>query len=167
MDDELFIEADQARAALQALGLSGLSEDAGRAFLLGALLALVESAAWQDLDRSELPVAHEGYMSTLVALSGDDLQAAARVWVSVLNDRLNRTAVELNEATEGNGRMFVDVAGPAMLVAANLMALLNHSDLSEDRMRETIAMADGNLKMARRNLGQLRDTLRSQGFKLD
>jgi hypothetical protein len=162
-----FADAGRMRAALEALGLGRPDlEDKDPAFLIGALLAFAEAAAWNDLDRGELPVAHEGYMSVLLALAGNDLEGAARGWSVVLNDRLNRTALELQEATEGNGRVFVEVAGPAMLVAANLLNVLNHSALTADMVQEMIKTADGNLKTARRNLGHLRDFLTREGFSL-
>ncbi len=165
--DPPFLSEEQLRHAVKALGITDESDTSrSRAYLLGALLALVETACYHDLDRVDLPVAHDGYLGALLALSGEDPQACARAWALVLNDRLNRTAVDLNDATDGSGRMFIEVAGPAMLAAANLLNVLNHTGLTEQVMRDTIAYADGNLKTARRNLGQLRETLRRQGFQL-
>jgi hypothetical protein len=62
--------------------------------------------------------------------------------------------------------MFIEVAAPAMLVAANLLNVLNHTGLTQDVMRETIAYAEHNLRAARRSLAALRETLRRQGFQL-
>ncbi|GAA4209162.1 hypothetical protein GCM10022252_75270 [Streptosporangium oxazolinicum] len=161
------ITADQAIAALAALGVSQAddAEKPSTAFLVGSLLALVEGAFWQDLNRSDLLDAHVGYMAVVSALASSE-EGAARGWAVLLNDRINRTAIEVQEATEGNGRAFIEVAGPAMLVAANLLNVLNHHALTQELMAETIATADHNLKVARRNLGALRGSLRGDGFDL-
>lgn len=112
--------------------------------------------------------AHPGQdaRTTLIAVAGDDPRHAARAWSLLLRDRLSRTAVELHEATKGSGRMFIDVAGPALLVAANLLNVLNQQALTQEQLRETIEAADGNLTTARSNLGLLRERLRREGFDL-
>ncbi len=169
-DRATFVNEEQALAALEALGFSQNQEDTekrSREFLIGSLLAAIEGAAWQDIDRADLHQVHEGYMKMLLALAGNTPLEAARAWVLLLNDRLNRTAVELHEAAEGDGRMFVDVAGPAMLVASNLMQALNHDEITEPMMQETISTAEGNLKKARGAIGEVKQTLRKQGFQLD
>jgi hypothetical protein len=66
-------------------------------FLLGALLAVVESAILND--RAGVgPHLAGGYRWTLRELAEQDRPAAERVWAVLLQDRLNRTADELAAA---------------------------------------------------------------------
>jgi len=67
---------------------------------------------------------------------------------------------------DGGGRAFTNVAGPAMLVAANLLNLMNRSQIDQETLAKTIETADRNLKLARKNLGEMREELRRQGLKL-
>ncbi|MEU8516357.1 hypothetical protein AB0C76_32960 [Kitasatospora sp. NPDC048722] len=167
-DDDRLPTVEQLRTALAALGFSNLGDHPGgsdRVFLLGALLAMAETHS-RKLERTELDKAAEGFLSVLIAYAGGDPRGAARGWAVVLGDRINRTAVELHEAVDGEGRMFTDVAGPAMLVASNLLNLLNRSEIDQETVTSTIAYADQNLKAARKNLGEMREQLRRQGFKL-
>lgn len=162
---------EQLRAAIAALGLqrgdalAKQSEDDERAYLLGVLLTIVEEGL-RDLDRAQLPLAQAGQADTFLAFANGDPGGAGRGWAVHVNQRLNRTAIELQEATEGNGRMFIEVAGAAMLVAANIMNVLNHSGAPVEMFREMFQVADGNLKAARRNLGLLREQLRKDGMPL-
>lgn len=166
-DDRPLATTEQLRGALAALGFADLDDHPGcddPVFLLGALLAVAETHS-RELERTELPRAAEGFLAVMMAYAGGDVHGAARGWAVVLNDRLNRTAVELYEAVDGEGRMFTDVAGPAMLVAGNLLNLVNRTEIDQDTLVKTIGGADHNLKTARKNLGALRETLRRQGFK--
>ncbi len=165
-----FFDENQAVAALEALGFTpdpADTEKRGVPFQIGALLALAEAAAWQDIDRMDLVELHSGYVTMLINLTGSDPQDVARAWAVMINGRLNRTAIEVNEATEGDARMFVDVAGPAMLAASNLMAVLNDSEVPREKMRATIAQADDNLKKARKSLAETKVKLRKMGIAID
>ncbi|MFB7669030.1 hypothetical protein ACFC1R_34825 [Kitasatospora sp. NPDC056138] len=156
------------RDALSALGVHGLEHHLGSddpVFLLGALLAVTETQAGQ-LDRTELPKAFEGFLQVLLALAGNDPRGAARGWAVVLGDRLSRTAVELYAAVDGGARVVTKVAGPAMLVASSLLNLVNHAEVDQETLSKTIGMAERNLSMACSNLGEMRKTLRQQGFQL-
>jgi hypothetical protein len=147
-----FITESQALAALEALGFQrdpADTEKHGLPFHVGALLATAEAAAWQDINRMDLAELHEGYLLMLMHLTGQNPRETARAWVLLIQDRLNRTGIELNEATEGEGRMFVEVAGPAMFVASNLMNVLNNTEVSGDTMRATIRQVETELKKAR------------------
>lgn len=163
------IDQRQAQAALEALGITRNPDDTQKhsvEFLIGSLLALTEAAAWQDIDRPALPVVQDGYASVLALLAGHDPRETARAWVLILNDRLNRTALELREATEGEGRIFVDVAGPAMLVASNMMNVLNTSTVDQKTLQQTIATAERNLASAHKAFDALKEALRGQGFQI-
>lgn len=164
-DQGLLITTEQASSALAELGHASVCERGDGiptdAYLLGALLAAVE-AACQDLRLSRLRDVGTGYLAMLLELAGHDGQAAARWWAVMLNDRLNRTALELPEALAVHDRMFVEVAGPAMLVAANLLNVINHADRTPELLDRTITTASNNLEAARSNFDLLRDALRRQ-----
>lgn len=156
--------------ALDVLGLKRNPLDGGtrsREFLIGSLLAIAENLAYEGLDRADLGIAQDGYMTVLAYLSGHDPAALARGWAVLLNSRLNRTAVELNEATEGDGRMFTDVAGPAMLVASNILYALNHGALDQTMIQNMMTTAEGNITKTVDAFAALKKSLRELGFKLD
>lgn len=165
------ITTEQAWQMLAILGIRPQSGQEDRpeaqepAFAVGLLLALAEAQA-REFDRAELPVLHAGYIDAVIALAGGDPEGAGRGWAALLNDRLNRTVIELAEATEGTGRGFIEVAGPALAVAANMLALLNKHGSTVEEFRHMLTTADGNLKSARRNLGALREQFRKDGMPL-
>jgi hypothetical protein len=161
-------DAGKLRAALMALGFpadDGEFKDASAAMLLGALLALVEIGTKETAapDRTRLPEIDHGYMEVILEAEPDPHGAAAR-WMGLLVDRLNRTGVELHEATEG-ARQVVDIAGPMLLSAANLLNLVN-TEISQDLAKNALDIADGNLKRARANVGEMRRDLRRMGFQV-
>ncbi|GAA2613019.1 hypothetical protein SMC26_14350 [Actinomadura fulvescens] len=160
------LTAEQCLAMLDIIGAR--SPDAGTrrpSFLMGILLCFLENGL-HGLDRTELRLAAAGYADAVVELTGGQPAQARRGWAVLINARLNRTAIELQEATEGTGSIFVDVAGPAMLVASNLMNVLNHRTLTEEEIRATVATAEGNLQTLHRNFDLLKDTLRDRGVQL-
>lgn len=142
-------------------------EKRSREFLIGALLAVAENLAYEGIDRADLGVAQDGYMTAVAFLSGFDEAVMARGWAVLLNSRLNRTAIELNEATEGDGRMFTDVAGPAILVASNILYALNHGALDQTMIQNMMGTAEGNVTKTVDAFAALKKSLRELGFKLD
>lgn len=157
---EPFITEAGARAALECLGAKGLPDDIGHGELVGMLLAVAETSARYDHDRADVAQFHTGYINALIATSQGDPYKAAQEWIVLLNDRLNRTALELHEAVEGTGRPFIDVAGPALLAASNVLVMLNTADLDADKARTVLDSADAHLKMARAAIGEARRLVR-------
>ncbi|MGK4585194.1 hypothetical protein ACSMTC_35165 [Kitasatospora sp. HPMI-4] len=160
--------ADRYREALSALGVRGLEEQpvgGDPVFLLGVLLALTETHVGR-LERIDLLKVFEGFMSALMAFSGDDPHKAAQCWAVVLGNRINRTSVELHTGVAGEGKLFTDVADPAMLVAADLLSLVNRSRIDQETLARTLTVIEDNLSAARRKLETMREALREQGFDL-
>lgn len=159
--DEPFVTAAGARAALECLGAKGLPDDLTHGQLIGMLLAVAETSARHDHDRADVEQFHDGYTSALIATceDGNPWQAAQK-WIVLLNDRLNRTAVELYQATEGSGRVFIEVAGPALTAASNVLVMLNSDDMDADKARTVLDSADAHLKLARAALGEARKAVR-------
>lgn len=159
--DEPFVTAAGARAALECLGAKGLPDDLTHGQLIGMLLAVAETSARYDHDRADVNEFHDGYTLALIAMAPpDEPIRAAQEWIVLLNDRLNRTALELNEAVEGTGRPFIDVAGPALLAASNILVMLNSDDLDADKAATVLDSADAHLKLARASLGEARKLVR-------
>jgi hypothetical protein len=158
------------QVALDALGLHRNPEDThaySAAFLLGSLSAVVESLTHNQVTSGEVHEVHEGFMQVLAATSADDV-AAGRSWMVLLGDRLNRTAFELQIASEGDAtKAFTDVIGPAMLIAANLVNAMNRGELDQDAIRTTVAMTERNLAKLTDGFDTLKKSLREFGFQLD
>lgn len=162
------LNAQQLRAALQTLGAQEPHPDDDTAgneavYLLGVLLALVETAFYRDIDRADLMAANDGYTAMLSGLSGHDPQVIRRGWALLLQDRLNRTALALGEATD-EGEMLTGVIGPSMLVAANMLNVVNQRDMAPDMVTNVFNTADRNLQIAHRTLGEVRAVFRANGF---
>lgn len=154
--DEPFVTTAGARAALECLGAKGLADDLTHGQLIGMLLAAVETSARYDHNRADVAEFHDGYIQALIATAQGDPYKAAQEWITLLNDRLNRTALELHEATEGSGRIFIEVAGPALVAASNVLVMLNTADLDWDKARAVLNTADNHLKLARAAIGEAR-----------
>lgn len=156
--------------ALGALGLKRNPLDTNEypaAFLLGSLSAVVESLTHNHVGPGDVHLVHEGYMQVLAATSADEV-AAARSWMVLLGDRMNRTSFELQIATEGDAsRLFADVIGPAMLIAANLVNAMNRGELDQDVITKTVAMTERNLTAVTDGFDRLKKSLREFGFELD
>lgn len=153
--------------ALAALGLTGTADNASRAYLLGALLAVTEAMFNEDdFDRTLIADAHEGYVDALIPMAGGNLDEAGLLWINALISRINRTGIEIWEGVApGDGKAFLEVAGPAMYAASNILTMTN-TPQDSDHVRKAIASADDNLKTARKNLGELRTLLRQHGMQI-
>ncbi len=156
--------------ALEALGLKRNPLDHTEypaAFLLGSLSAAVESLTHNQVESGDVHLVHEGYMQVLAAANVDDV-AAARSWMVLIGDRLNRTSFELRIASEGDAsKLFTDVVGPAMLLAANLVNAMNRAELDQDVIGKTVAMTERNLAALTDGFDTLKKSLREFGFQLD
>lgn len=158
---------EQLRYALEAFGIKRIDgktiDQHEHAFGIGVLMAMAELVA-QDLDRADEISAAEGYSCALINATRSPEEAAV-AWARLVNQRLNRTALEMKEAMVGDGEAFSHVAGPAMLIASNTMAVAN-SELDEDRAKELVAYLAHNLKQLRSNFGILCSFLRSRGYRV-
>lgn len=123
MTDNPWIDPDRIRHALEALGLTGIrSTDPDRpvdpAFLAGALLLFAELAGL-GADRGQLAA---GYRWAAGAVTAEDSALADSVRARLAVDRLHRTADAL--PANGEGKLpLAEVAGPAAMAAANVLAL--------------------------------------------
>ena len=170
-DPGRLVDDEQLLAALGALGLREVRSTDPQApveygFLLGALLALTEYfVAAAPLVGADRTVVRGGYRWALDQLAHHDTPTAARTWALLLQDRLNRTADEL-QTVGATGQSLVAVAGPAALAGANVLSLLHHTAASPSLVATSVGTAEANLATAAGALDRLRAELRSAGFEL-
>jgi hypothetical protein len=147
--NESTVTLSKARAALESLGMTGVSEETERATLLGMLLATVESAV-QDCGPTELPDIAEGYYAAVSTMEGEDGGAAAQRWCALVHDRLVRTTIDVNQVAEAadEDRAYIEVAGSALLAACSMTTLGTASALDPVRTRQSVAFAKAYLDAA-------------------
>jgi hypothetical protein len=160
--DQPLIGDERLRDALSALGLHDVhSADPGRqvtrAVLAGALLALAELAADQA-DPAELTEGHRWALDTILR---DEL-AAQRWSARLARERLHRTADTLPRPGVDELPL-TDVAGPAILAAANILVLL-HQSPPPSLVNQAVDAAGANLRSATQSLFSLRAALARAGY---
>lgn len=165
----LRITAERLKNALTALGIPERdiadSPSANEpAYLLGILLALVETTL-NRVDRAELLAMNNGFMDALSGFANGNPQLARQGWALLLQERINRTALTLGEAIDdGEGKMLEGVMGPSMLIAANMLAVVNRRNMDPELVAKAFNTAENNLETARQNLSKVRAIFRERAF---
>ncbi|GAA3087442.1 hypothetical protein GCM10017600_68950 [Streptosporangium carneum] len=103
------------------------------------------------------------YMDMLVGLGGGDPQQVRRGWALLLQERINRTALTLREATD-EGEILVGVIGPSMLVAANMLNVVNRRNMVPDMVAQVFDTAERNLEAVHNTLSEVREIFRERAF---
>jgi hypothetical protein len=166
--DQPLISEERIRRALEELGIHDIhsahpDRPVHRDTLAGALLALSDLAA----RRAESDRLGEGYRWALRLIGGLDEAEAARWWARLMVDRLYLLADGLLESgTTGGELPLAEVAGPAAMAAANLLALLHHTAPDPGLVSQAVSGADRNLRHAVAGLAALRAMLARDGYDL-
>ena len=164
MTDNPWIEPGRTRAALDALGLTGIrSTDPIRpvdpAFLAGALLLVAELAAL-GADRAQLAA---GYRWAASAVTAEDPALAGTVRARLAVDRLHRVADALPASGEGELPLS-EVAGPAAMAAANVLALTIDAAPTPAKVAAAVNAAGTSLRDAAQAAFSLRAALARDGY---
>ena len=163
MTDYPWIDATRTEAALDALGLGIRSTDLARpldpAFLAGALLLFAELAAL-GTDRGQLAA---GYRWAATAATAEEPGLAEPLRARLAVDRLHRVADALPASAEGAPPL-AEVAGPAAMAAANVLALTIDPAPAPGTVADAVNGAGAGLRDAVRAVFALRDALARDGF---
>jgi hypothetical protein len=159
-----WIDASRTRAALDALGLTGIrSTDPARpvdpAFLAGALLLFAELAAL-GADRAQLAA---GYRWAAAAATAEEPALADTLRARLAVDRLHRVADALPGSAEGELPL-AEVAGPAAMAAANVLALTIDPAPAPGKVADAVNNASASLRDAVQAAFALREALARDGF---
>ena len=160
--DEVFLVL---RQMLRPLGYEA-PEDAPIGQMVGTVLGWLEAAIALRIDGSELGWLNQGYLASMLDMAKQDNGEATRFWLTCLEDRLLRTAVEMKRSGQGNP--FSAVAVPAIMAAAEVTHTLHNDQGSTEELnnmiRDRVIKAEENLAVAQQALQALRQRLRADGI---